>query len=305
MPPAAAIAVPAALGVLGGVSQAREQRKYAEEAGKARPYHSTTTQGPPAWLLPYIQGAMQAAQDNYTLQRDNPRLPPTFADITSGRYGSPLPTSALGGIQPGNVSPRVERAWAANAAKQNRKLTDRERQRIAERVLARHPEAAGGAPAASGRRPAVGGGGGGTGSGGGGGAGLGGGGRGGGGTAGPRQVFAQMLLERAQRPVPGLEEGMGFIQGLLGRQGPDLSALNRGLDQQAQTFADFRDPNAPINQMIQQGMGSGFSSAAPLQRMLVGNLYGRMNAPPPALPDRFEGLMDLANDPNFNFGFEI
>jgi len=126
MPPAAAIAVPAALGVLGGVSQARQQRKYAEEAGKPRPYHSTTTQGPPAWLLPFIQGGMQAAQDNYALLRDNPRLPPTFADITSGRYGSPLPTSALGGVQLANVSPRVERAWAANAAKQDRELTDRE-----------------------------------------------------------------------------------------------------------------------------------------------------------------------------------
>lgn len=299
MPPAAAIAVPAALGVLGGVSQAREQRKYAEEAGKPRPYHSTTTQGPPAWLLPFIQGGMQSAQENYALQRDNPRLPPTFADITSGRYGSPLPTSALGGIQPGNVSPRVERAWAANAAKQDRELTDRERQKIAERVLARHPEAAGGGAPAAGGRPRR--------RGGGVGAGMGSGGRGGGGAAaGPRQAFAQMLLERAQRPVPGIEEGMGFIQGLLGRQGPDLSALNRGLDQQAQTFADFRSPAAPINQMIQRGMGPGFSSAAPFQRQLAGNLYGRMNAPPPALPTaRFQGLMDLANDPNLNFGFEI
>lgn len=288
----------AAIGAISSYSSAKSQKKAADKAAQPQPFWS----GPPAWLEPYIRESAGMNRDFFMDQINNPRLPPTFQDVVSGRYGQPIPSSPIGGIEPGLASTEVENAWKRNqkrlnerleaAGSEQRQLTDRERQAIAARVNARrggHDPFPGRGPIPVGRTreggiPG----------------GVGGGGRdgefggnrlqmkgGGGQGMNPREQLARILLARAQQPVMGQAEGMGFLQNLMGRQGPDMSALNAGLGQQQQTYNDFRDPSSPVNQMIQRGMQGSFSSAAPMQQQLAQRLMGGMGAPPPSTPTSY------------------
>lgn len=288
------------LGLGGSVAGARENRRAAEEAREPRPYNETSTSGPPQWLLPFIQDLPGLANDLLQNQIRNPRLPPTFNQAIGGGYQSAFPSSVAGGMQPGWTHPELQRVFDRTQERINqgdnpRELSDRERQQIAEAHMARHPElfqapspSPGGGPRP---RPFRGGGGGGFGGGGGGG--FGGGGIG---------QMGNLLMNRAQQGLPpAAQQGLGFLGNLLG-QGPDLSAINRGLMQQQQTFDDFRNPSSPISRFIQRGMGGGFSSAAAMQRQLASGLLGGMSAPPQALPtSRFQSFLDMARGPGGDF----
>ncbi len=317
----------AVIGAYSSYDSSKRNEKAAESASGPQPYWSESEQGPPDWLLPYIEDTLPRAADQYQNNLNNPRVPPTFYDVTAGRHQTPLPTGVYGGIQPQNTTSRVRDAWQRQEDKwkeeamaaedydpeappEFRTLTDRERQQIASRVNARHPGEAPDFgpgdrmplgrgpgfqhPAPPDRdRPEN---------------------RGGSGrpsgtdlekrrnsaaTPSPRRAMEQLVLSRAQQPVQGQQEGMDFIRNLLQNDSKPSDALQPAQRQQNQTYRDIRSGNSVLNRMAEKGLNEGFSSAAPMQRDLAQSLMSKMDAPPPAMPNYFDRFLDLSQDPGF------
>lgn len=257
-----------------------------------QPWNSTQISSPAAWLDPFLQGGMGMAGQIFNDRLAGGGAPPTFGDVTSGRYSSTFgPGGGAGGGAGGLDFPLPGRVPGGMGS-----LPDFEALGIPGIDFAGRGGGGGGgrgggpSPRDRGPRGRRGGGGGG-----------GGGRRGGGDGMSPlRREIAEMMVSRAREPSAALGQGTDFLTNFFSNPGGTPGGLMA-----QQTYDDTRSPDAPTNQLIDRQMTQG-NPAGGMQQDFISRLFDRFDTPVPVpgdLAPRYDLMSQFgASEPLFDVG---